>query len=574
MYWNIQRILNKELKYVTKRYVCKSYIHLELYRYNSTLNKPPPQYSLLKMMLEEPKTVGPAILSVIFSSGVLLAFPRTLGRLLNDLDTLNLAKCIGLVSLAATASFFKTISATIAMERIATRLRTTTFNSLLRKDSVFFDKTHSTDLANLLSSDITIASSAIHHICTAIRMSITSVFGAGLALYFSPPSLFAVILTPATLGLCLVVIYGRYARKLTRYKAECLGSAIQYAQERLSSIKIVKAFNAQNIEEVNFKRKITDMYMLSRKVALAAGINDALSVAFIGFSVLLISHLSASTVANGIMNIGDISSLLLYTVMSGGGTQGFITSMGNLQNCLGAASRVLEHLHDKELAMIPVPHIITPSGILFDNVKFAYPTRPKKEVLGGLTLNIPAGAKVAIMGKSGSGKSTIIQLLMKLYVPTSGEIYIDGKRIDQIPDDVLRSQISWISQEYPAFSTSIRQNITYPLDTAQENDLQKAYRLSGLTSFIDNLPQRDLTFVGEGGRSLSGGERQRINLARLFLNSRNILALDEPTASLDNQLELEIVKSLKMISNRTVLLITHRTALIDAVDFVITLTSG
>lgn len=191
------------------------------------------------------------------------------------------------------------------------------------------------------------------------------------------------------------------------------------------------------------------MYMLSRKVALAAGINDALSVAFIGFSVLLISHLSASTVANGIitidlgiMNIGDISSLLLYTVMSGGGTQGFITSMGNLQNCLGAASRVLEHLHDKELAMIPVPHIITPSGILFDNVKFAYPTRPKKEVLGGLTLNIPAGAKVAIMGKSGSGKSTIIQLLMKLYVPTSGEIYIDGKRIDQIPDDVLRSQVN------------------------------------------------------------------------------------------------------------------------------------
>ncbi|XP_074899402.1 ATP-binding cassette sub-family B member 10, mitochondrial isoform X1 [Buteo buteo] len=469
-----------------------------------------------------------------------------------------------------------------AGQRIVKRLRTTMFSSILKQETAFFDKTRTGELINRLSSDTALLGRSVtENLSDGLRAGAQASVGVGM-MFFVSPSLAAFVLSVVPPLAVLAVIYGRYLRKLTKMTQDSLAEATQLAEERIGNIRTVRAFGQEVAEVGKYTNKVDYVLQLAKKEALArAGFFGATGLSG-NLIVLSVLYKGGLLMGSAYMTVGELSSFLMYAFWVGISVGGLSSFYSELMKGLGAGGRLWELIERKP--QLPFNEGITlgkdtfKGALEFKDVEFAYPTRPETSIFKDFSLSIPAGSVMALVGPSGTGKSTIVSLLLRLYDPISGTITVDGFDIRQLNPLWFRTKIGTVSQEPILFSCSIAENIAYGAEdpsTVTAEEIQKVAEIANAASFIRDFPKGFDTLVGEKGILLSGGQKQRIAIARALLKNPKILLLDEATSALDAENEYLVQEALdRLMEGRTVLIIAHRLSTIQNADFVAVLGQG
>ncbi|CAF0839275.1 unnamed protein product [Adineta ricciae] len=562
---------------------------------------------LFQLAQHEKGRIGCAIVLLFLSSGVTMSVPYFLGKIIDMLQTYKHDELrtrlkqmtlvlVGVFAVGAVANFGRVYLILTTSQRIIKRIREQLFNSILRKEMAFFDKQKTGELVNRLSSDTEVMSNAVtQNISDGLRALTQSVAGVGLMFYISPQLALVGLTTvpPLAVG---AILFGRYIKRLSSKVQDALAQATDVVEERFSNIRTVKAFSKEEQEIQLYNQRISDVLKLKYKESLAYGVFFGMTGLSGNLIVLSVFYFGGVSMSQESLTIGDLSSFLLYAFWVGVSISGIFSFHLELMKGVGASQAVwsiLNENHNEKLTFIgenqrtiqgeALTSALMLRDIIFDSVSFRYPTRPDVLVLDNLTLRVPGGQVLAICGSSGSGKSTLAQLLLRFYEPQSGKISIGPIPITDMPLQWLRTNIGTVPQEPILFSSSIYENIAYgypgPLESAQETLLKpkvlEASNTANASGFIEQLPEKYNTKVGERGAMLSGGQKQRVALSRAILRDPSILVLDEATSALDAQSEYLVQEALeKIMVNRTVIIIAHRLSTIIKADQIAVLDKG
>lgn len=389
-------------------------------------------------------------------------------------------------------------------------------------------------------------------------------------------SLTLVALVVIPLFVLPVVNLGKRLRKLSRKGQESIGDLSGYVQESLQNLKLVQAYNLENVRDKQFQEINSKLFSTLKKTVIIEAMISPITGLIGACGVAFVFWYGMKNVALSNITLGDFSSYFLSVVLLYEPIKRISRVSSILQQALGASERVFEILDlEPALEQAKSPsHLKSIKGqIVFNNVCFNYPDG--REILKNIKLEINPGEKVALIGPSGVGKTTLVSLIPRFYEPQKGHIEIDGFDIKLVDIHSLRSQISLVTQEQVLFNCSIKENILYGKSDATEKELLEAAKKAHVIEFAEKFYEGFETIVGENGTRLSGGQRQRVALARAFLKDAPILILDEPTSHLDNESEKYIHEAInELVKNRTVIIIAHRQSTIDNVDKIITLDNG
>ncbi|KAM9018289.1 ATP-binding cassette sub-family B member 10, mitochondrial [Ara ararauna] len=488
----------------------------------------------------------------------------------------------GIFLCGAAANAIRVYLMQTAGQRIVKRLRATMFSSILKQEIAFFDKTRTGELINRLSSDAALLGRSVtENLSDGLRAGAQVSVGVGM-MFFVSPSLAAFVLSIVPPLAVLAVIYGRYLRKLTKLTQDSLAEATQLAEERIGNIRTVRAFGHEVAEMEKYTKKVDHVLQLAKKEAFArAGFFGASGLSG-NLIVLSVLYKGGLLMGSAYMTVGELSSFLMYAFWVGISIGGLSSFYSELMKGLGAGGRLWELIERKP--QLPFNEGVTLSkdtfrgALEFKDVEFAYPTRPETSIFKDFSLSIPAGSVTALVGSSGTGKSTIVSLLLRLYDPISGTITVDGFDIRRLNPLWFRTKIGTVSQEPILFSCSIAENIAYGAEdpsTVTAEEIHKVAEIANADSFIKGFPNGFDTLVGEKGVLLSGGQKQRIAIARALLKNPKILLLDEATSALDAENEYLVQEALdRLMEGRTVLIIAHRLSTIQNADSVAVLGEG
>ncbi|THV05164.1 hypothetical protein K435DRAFT_790548 [Dendrothele bispora CBS 962.96] len=540
----------------------------------------------------EKKPLVTAIGLLLMSSAVSMSIPFTIGKLIDffssanpqiplDLSTWQASGILlALFTVGAVAnagrSYLMRMSDTVSGQRIVARLRENTYAAALRQEVEYVERGEG-DVVSRLSVDSSIVGESVtQNLSDGLRAVVMSSVGLGAMFYLSPnlTMLMLVLVPPVSLG---AVFYGRYLKRLSNKTQEAMGEMTKVASESLSALRTVQAYNAQPQEEAKFHQRVEDVLTLVKKEAIATGIFFG-STGWSGNVTLLgLLGYGGTLVSQGQITVGDLTSLLLYTVYVGNGLQMLTSFFTSIMRGIGAGTRIFDLL-DREPAIPPRGGIdIAPNRrgpVKFEGIQFEYPSRRNVEILKDFTLEVKVGESVALVGKSGSGKSSIQSLLLRYYDPIRGKVTFDGQDIREFSITSWRSIIGIVPQDPVLFTGTIASNIAYGNSSATREQIEQAARNANC-EFIWGMPDGFDTQIGR--QSLSGGQRQRLAIARALLKRPAILALDEATSSLDATSEHRVNDAIdKILRDRqtTCLIVAHRLSTIARAERIAVLEDG
>ncbi|MGV3621653.1 MAG: ABC transporter ATP-binding protein [Archangium sp.] len=535
-------------------------------------------------------SLGIATLFLVASSIGNLAFPRAAGSLLDesllgvkagevDLSRVDQMALVLIVIFAATAaaSALRFFFYSRAGERIVSKLRGDLYASLLTQEIGFFDTQKTGELASRLSSDASVIQTTVTANLSMVLRNFMIALGALVMLLITSTRLTLMMIAVVPPVALAAVFYGRKVRKLSKDSQDALARASEVAVESLGGIRTVRSFAAEKKEAARYRSAVDESLQLAfRRIKLATGFFGIAFFAVFAAAVFVFWY-GARMVAANELTPGGLISYLFYTTQMAFGLSALAELWTDLQRAAGAAERVFELLHR-------TPQIPADGGrqlddvqgqVTFQNVTFAYPTRPDTRVLDGFTIALQPGEVVAVVGPSGAGKSTIASLLYRLYDPASGTLTLDGVPFDQLDPEWLRRQVGVVAQEPTLFSTSIADNIRYGRPDATDAEVEEAAKLANAHGFISKFPEGFQTLVGERGIQLSGGQKQRVAIARAILKKPRILILDEATSALDAESEHLVREALeRLMQGRTTLVIAHRLSTVRDANRVVVLEAG
>lgn len=376
------------------------------------------------------------------------------------------------------------------------------------------------------------------------------------------------------------VVYGRYVRNLGKEVQDKLAEANVVAEEAFGNIRTVRALSSEPFETECFNRHSNESYELSKRLGLAFGGFAGLGALFANLAIGGVLWYGGVLVINGELTVGDLSAFLLYTLTVAIGIGTITAVWGDFMKAIGSSHRIFQIMDRVPIVRFEggvVPTLVR-GDIRFDNVTFAYPTRPDALILKDMNLSLSSGKVVALVGRSGGGKTTCASLIEVFYYPTTGKIWFDGVDITQIDRQWLTRHVAIVSQEPDLFATSIAENIAYGIvDEATQEQIEDAARLANAHDFIMQLPEGYATQVGERGVRLSGGQKQRVAIARAIIRNPTVLLLDEATSALDSESEILVQQALDHLlqqRNRTTMVIAHRLSTVQNADQVVVIDSG
>ena len=464
-------------------------------------------------------------------------------------------------------------------EKSIADIRKDVFGKLLSLPVSFYEETSSGELISRVSSDIAKMYSVFSIQFAELLRQLLVLTSGIIFLLIATPRLSLIMLATVPVVVILTLIFGRMIRRLSKDRQEVLAESNSLLGEVVQSMKVVKSFATEMFEQ----RKYIGMQDRLIKVALRYGSARGLfilflTVVFLG-AIFFIIYSGAQMVESGEMTSGSLISFVTYTFIIGGAIAGLGNLTTELLGAVGATERVRNILFlesELELKDLERRDRSAMNGVIeFDSVNFSYPSRPDVRVLNGIGLRINAGEKVAFVGPSGVGKSTIVQLLLRFYTIDSGEIKVDGRSIYDYEIRAYRNMIAMVPQEVTLFGGTIRDNILYGDEYATEEQVISAAKKSNSWEFISSFPEGLDTIVGERGIKLSGGQRQRIAIARAILKDPAILLLDEATSALDSESESYVQEALnELMKDRTSIIIAHRLSTIIDADRIYVLSNG
>lgn len=543
-------------------------------------------WRLLKIARPEAKTLGAAVVLLVISSSISMSIPASIGRIIDiatneegakealfglDIRTFYIALG-GVLTIGAMANYGRILLLRIVGERVVTRLRSQLYRNTFIQNAEFFDANRVGDLISRLGSDtIIVGKSITQNVSDGLRSGISGAAGFSLMAYVSTKltGVLLVMFPPVAIG---AFFYGRAIRNLSRKIQQNLGTLTKIAEERLGNVRTSQAFSGETQEVGRYNTQVRNVFYLGRKEAFLSATFFSTSGWAGNMTILALLYVGGGMVQSGALSVGELTSFLMYTAYAGSSLFGVSGFYSELMKGVGAASRLFE-LQDRKPTKHPTVGDSVKSlrgPIQFDQVSFAYPTRPAVSIFRDLTFQIQQGSNIAIVAPSGAGKSTVASLLMRFYTPTAGTININGKDISGMNVKQLRRKIGYVGQEPVLFSGTIAENISYGKPEATRNEIVNAARRANCT-FISDFPEGLETHAGARGTQLSGGQKQRIAIARALIKQPDILILDEATSALDAESETLVNEALGSLlrSNNTTISIAHRLSTIVRSDLII-----
>ena len=527
-----------------------------------------------------------AFLFLVVAAAAGLVFPAVLRYLLDAafelkdrgaLDRIALG-LLGVFAVQGVANFVQVFLLSSSTERIVATLREQTFAHLIRLSPAFFTERRTGELTSRLSSDLALLQSLLSTWISELSRQTLFLIGGIAMMFVTNPRLTLTTLAVVPVVVIAAFTFGRALRKASTSVQDRIGEAMGMADESFGSIRTVQSFTREGIETQRFSALLHDLV----GVAVSRARIRALFFGVVGFvafgSVAAVLWQGGAQVVEGKLTAGTLVAFLFYALFVAAAVGTLASLFGNFQEAIGAASRVFELLDAEPTVREPEhPRRFTEpvrGAVTLEAVAFRYqPDLP--DVVQDISLDIAPGEVVALVGRSGAGKTTIASLLPRFWDVTAGRITLDGIDIRELSLDTLRGAIGIVPQEPVLFSGSIRENIAYARPDASDADVLRAAQAAHAWEFIERLPEQWSTRVGERGVKLSGGQRQRIAIARVFLKDPAVVILDEATSSLDTESERYVEQALEqLLQGRTTLLIAHRLSTVRRADRVVVLDQG
>ena len=527
-----------------------------------------------------------AIICMLLSSLTQIALPRLIGMLIDNQN--HISKPVSTISQLSIFIFtilclntvFKLIKNYLFLlyaEKSISQLVISLYSRIIQFPISFFDKSLKGEIFSRINTDITI-------IKTVFSQQIANLILYPLVILICLINIISINLTLSLLVITTfpVILYissliGNKIKKVSKQTLDLQAVSNVTLQETLLLIRTIKIFSKEELEINKYNSKINNVLHKSISLARSKIHLQALASLLLLSNIVIILWYSSTLVIDNVLTTGQVLEYMANTFFIGNSFSMISNTYGVIQKSAGAFSsikRLLNQPIEEDKDNYIEKHSFN-SHLELNKVSFSYPSRTKVKIFSDLKVTIKKGEKIGIIGTSGEGKSTLLQLLLRFYSPSEGKIRIDNLDVTTISLSHYRKLFSVVTQDVNLFSTNILENIRYGNASAKEEDIIKASKIANAYDFIMKLPEKFNSFVGDNGVTLSGGQRQRIAIARAIISNPEILILDEPTSALDTESEITINDSIfEVMYNKTIIVFTHRPSVLDKLDRVFIIKNG
>ncbi len=527
-----------------------------------------------------------AALALTLTACVSLVLPLAVRRVVDSFNAGDavlldqyFAAALGIAALLALGTGLRYYLVTRLGERVVADIRRALFDRVLGMSPAFFERIMTGEVLSRITTDTTLILSVIGSSVSVALRNVLILIGGLVLLLLTSAKLTGLVLLVVPAIVMPIIVLGRKLRRLSRENQDWIASSSGSASEALSSVQTVQAFTHETQTRSAFA-DVTEKSFLSAKTRIGTRAVMTVIVIFLTFSGIVgVLWVGARDVRAEVMTVGELIQFVIYAVMVAGAVGALSEIWGELQRAAGATERLVELLHTDDPVQDPAVPVALPrpvrGEIAFEDVSFRYPARPETSALNGVTLRVEPGETVALVGPSGAGKTTILQLLMRFYDPQSGRITLDGVALPAMTRADFRSAIALVPQDPVIFATSARENIRFGRPDATDAEVEEAAHAAAAHEFLTALPQGYDSYLGERGVMLSGGQKQRVAIARAILRNAKILLLDEATSALDAESERAVQAAVERLSaGRTTLVVAHRLATVKRADRIVVFDHG
>ncbi len=531
--------------------------------------------------------IAGAVGAAALAAAMVLALGRGIGALIDEgfgrgnVELLNQALVIIIAgtALLSAATYARVSLVSWLGERVVADIRRAVYDRVIGLSPGFFELTRTGEVLSRLIADTTVIQSLVGATASTALRNLLLLIGGTAMMIVTSPRLTGLALLVLPLVVLPIVLFGRRVRRLSRSTQDRVADVSAYADESLQAVHTVQAFTHEAIDRRRFADRLEATVATAMSYVRARALLAATVMLLVFGAIAVVLWIGGHDVLAGRLSGGDLSAFIIYAAFTAGAAGALAEVAGDLQRAAGAVERLVELLD-------AAPEIATPAAaqalpepargvVRFDRVVFHYPSRPDRAALEGFDLAVRAGERVAIVGPSGAGKTTVFQLLLRFYDPQAGSVSIDGVDLRRAAPAAVRARIGLVPQEPVVFAGDAWENIRYGRPEATDGEVRAAADAAHASEFLDRLPQGFATPLGERGVRLSGGQRQRIAIARAILRNPAVLLLDEATSALDGESERAVQQALEVLmKGRTTLAIAHRLATILKADRIVVMDQG